>query len=180
MSARYYERDGIALFCPVAPLVPGYLMLAPTRHDERPLLHRPTEALSLLLADVLSALDSRFGSSWCFEHASASADGTSCVPHAHIHLLPGVPPVALFESASRIALTNAEELADVYVRTTAGGVGIILEGRSRQHVRRIIAAGTEGGMGWDWRIHRHEAIYRETTSILLSVISDLACFVAVG
>jgi HAD-hyrolase-like len=54
-EARFYECDGFMLFCPVAPLVPGYLMLAPTQHEENSLLHRPTPVFSLLLVNVLYA-----------------------------------------------------------------------------------------------------------------------------
>ncbi|HEX6468999.1 MAG TPA: hypothetical protein VF069_07870 [Streptosporangiaceae bacterium] len=171
-AARFYERDGIVLFCPVAPLVPGYLMLAYAEHNDRVMLYRPASAFVRLLADVLAALESRFGAAWCFEHAGAAPNGPSCVPHGHVHALPGAPPVALFESASRIAPMEAREPADVYVRTRAGGVGLLLERRNHQHVRRVI--GAVEGIEWDWRLHRHETIYRATTAVLDSVISDLA------
>jgi hypothetical protein len=175
-AARFYERDGIVLFCPVAPLVPGYLMLAYAEHNDRAMLYRPASSFAQFLADLLGALESRFGSAWCFEHAGAAPDGTSCVPHGHIHVLPGVPPVALFESASHIVPMEARGPADVYVRTRSGGVGLMLERRNHQHVRRII--GAVEGIGWDWRLHRHEAIYHATTAVLDSVISDLTAATA--
>lgn len=176
-TANLYRYDRWVLFCPVAPLVPGYLMLSPVRHEEASLLHRPTGSLARLVTAALRALELRFTTAWCFEHAGPAVDGTSCVPHAHIHLLPGVPPVSLFESARRIVPGTVdggcEDLPDVYVRTAVGAVGLVLANRNRQHVRRIIAATTEESVGWDWRIHRHPATYHATNLMLPSIASEL-------
>jgi diadenosine tetraphosphate (Ap4A) HIT family hydrolase len=175
-AAHLYRHGEYVLFCPVAPLVPGYLMIAPVRHAENSLLHRPAGALSRLVTATLRALELRFGTAWCFEHAGRAADGTSCVPHGHIHLLPGAPPPALFASARRILPAEPDsdgELSDVYVRTAAGAVGLVLENRDRQHVRRVIAAASGQRLGWDWRIHRHPETYRATNLMLPALVSDL-------
>lgn len=173
--ARFLEREGFTLFCPVAPLVVGYLMIAPTDHDERVLLHQPTPQLAGAVDSVLAGLERGFGAAWAFEHASTSADGTSCVPHAHVHLLPGWPPLRLFESATATSLPD-EDVADVYVRTTTGTVGLVVRPRRRQHVRIILAAETQRALSWDWRLDRQDAIYRATCSVLDQIAPTLDGF----
>ena len=162
-TARFYQRDGLCLFTPVAPLVTGYVMIAPVEHRQTPLMQHPNHSLKRMIRDTLDALALTFENVWFFEHASRNRDGTSCVPHSHLHLLPGVPPLELVQGSVQ---ESAPSQVDIYIGTREATLGLSVPARSRQHVRRAIAQAEFGLPLWDWRLHHHEPIYRATEAIL--------------
>lgn len=168
---RSYSRDGFALFVPVAPLVPGYLMIAPQRHSEMAVLTDEASPAIRFITETTDALAARFGSAWYFEHVSRNGDGTSCVPHGHVHILPGSPPVSLFHQAE--VVVPPDPRIDIIVGTPSARLAFSLKTRHRQHVRRHIAASLRPQPGWDWRVSRHPDVYSETCEIIRSVAAQV-------
>lgn len=168
---RSYSRDGFSLFVPVAPLVPGYLMIAPGTHSESTILTDETSPAIRFITDTTKALASYYGSAWHFEHVSKNSDGTSCVPHSHVHILPGYPPVSLFQEATIVS--PLDPYVDIMVGTPSARMAFSLPNRQRQHVRRHIAASLRHHPGWDWRISRHPETYKETCEVIRSVADQV-------
>jgi diadenosine tetraphosphate (Ap4A) HIT family hydrolase len=166
-QAQIVRAHGFAVFVPVAPLLPGYLMVAPAKHETESLLagRGPQD---LLIDEVLSRMMSKLGAAWAFEHSGRSVDGPSCVDHAHVHLLPGFPPADLMRHRPAPLTT-----ADVIVRTTTGAVGFDVPERSKQYVRRLIAEDAGLGPAWDWRIYRHAPIYETTAGFLRNIMDGI-------
>lgn len=166
-KARFAALNGYVLFVPVAPLVPGYLLLAPAEHRPDVILATGGAQDAAVLA-VLRAMVDLFGHAWAFEHTGGGVDGPSCVEHGHVHLLPHHPPPELLRCDQSPLGT-----ADVVVRTLNGSVGLRVSSRRKQHVRRLIADTCELGPTWDWRVFRHGEIYGETCRILDEILKTL-------
>lgn len=160
-TARFYSEREAVLFVPVSPLVRGYVLLASRHHTDRPMLHHGEPETWDIVHRIIHSLSQVYGSGWFFEHVSPSPTGTSCVPHSHVHCLPGSPPPSLFHSAE---VTSPEDpQIDVILGGPRNSVGLIVHARLRQHVRRHIALHEHHLPVWDWRLHRHTDAYSSTS-----------------
>lgn len=168
---RLFERDGLVLFVPVAPLVSGYLMIAPERHTETTLLVDPASPATLLANETANSLAAIYGSAWYFEHVSKSTEGTSCVPHSHVHVSPGSPPSSLFCQAELLPLSDPG--VDIVVGSAKTQLALAVKTRYRQYVRRHISESQNGIPVWDWRLVRHSANFHATSKALPLIASRI-------
>ncbi|MCP2244255.1 hypothetical protein [Lentzea aerocolonigenes] len=162
-------------------LVAGYVLIAPTTHSPSLCAVPLRSGFAEFLSTALDFLQEALGPLTYWEHGGTSADFRSptsaCVDHAHLHVVPGSPPLTLpspsiVESDDLVALLDAAH-ADWSARPY-----LLVGGTDRkcslssdigvpQYFRRQLAQWTGEPHSWDYAAVPGETRMRETVVRLL-------------
>ncbi|MQY05182.1 HIT family protein [Actinomadura macrotermitis] len=110
----------ISLLADMSPLTRGHLLMVSNRHyvSFGQLMIDHADAAKTALADVLPQYKASFGEPVIMEHGSTnSMDGSACITHAHLHLLPlqldQVHALMTLDGLSSTALGSISDLAEL-------------------------------------------------------------------
>ncbi|MFG2312881.1 hypothetical protein ACGFS9_30040 [Streptomyces sp. NPDC048566] len=168
-------RSGSALAIPaVGSLVPGYLLALPLRHVPNASLLPSSERgdfadFVLSVNTCLSAVYSRPVT--MFEHGGCASDplDSSCIAHAHVHLVPGVydlagaTPGRVEKYRSWADFIDSAPEGPYLACTDAGGtVWKFPDLRQPQFYRQVVAKCLHIADRWDYAVHPEWANIRQT------------------
>ena len=164
-SRTILEQDGFRAMPSIGQVVPGYLLLVPTRH------HRAFADMSLEELNAAEALKtalteqmrSMYGDCLFFEHGVRNPDSGGCgISHAHLHVVPfPVEKDPVDELVRAFPFEEVSSLVDLkriqpsesylYFESVQGNRYVFYPPYiPSQYVRRLLAEAL-GIPSWDWR-----------------------------
>ncbi|GLY53064.1 hypothetical protein [Lentzea sp. NBRC 102530] len=162
-------------------LVSGYVLIAPSTHSPSLCAVPPRSGFTGFLAAALDFLQDAMGPLTYWEHGGTSAGfpapTSSCVDHAHLHVVPGEPPLtlpspSLEEADDLITLLGAahaewSSLPYLLVGGTGRRCSLGRDVGVPQYFRRQLAQWTGEPHSWDYAAVPDEVRMRETVLRLL-------------
>ncbi|MGW7242970.1 hypothetical protein [Streptomyces sp. NPDC054804] len=158
----------------VGSLVPGYLLALPLRHVANASLLSPGERGEF--ADFVLSVSTRLSGVYdrpvtMFEHGSCESErlDSSCISHAHVHLVPGVydlagaTPGCLERHGSWHEFIESEPKGPYLACSDAeGAVWQFPDVRRPQFYRRVVAEDLGMADRWDYALHPQWENVRQT------------------
>jgi hypothetical protein len=163
----------------VGPLIAGYVLICPIDHS--PSFCRAATDPSIVtgVEIMMNFIGERFGTLTYFEHGGASAwdsATSSCVDHAHIHVIPGIlsfelpgdsicyPNVTDFLTRGRETWTDVPYLMS---GNTGSECRVAKDIGMPQYFRRQLAAAVDDPDSWDYAAAPRLERVRETIGLVL-------------
>jgi diadenosine tetraphosphate (Ap4A) HIT family hydrolase len=164
-SRIIFKQDNFCVIPSLGQLVPGYLLLVPTRHY-RAFGDMPVEELlsaEALKTSVAERMRSLYGNVVFFEHGVRTPDSGGCgISHAHLHLVPfpqEKEPIG--ELINEFPFERLSSLVDLacarpdhsylYYESVDGSKYVFYPPFiPSQYMRRVLADAI-GNKAWDWR-----------------------------
>jgi diguanylate cyclase (GGDEF)-like protein len=194
IPVRYVRQsDNFAVFPALGHIVPGHLLLTTKRHwlSMAQIVPDLFDELEGLLAATRSRLMHLYGADvLVYEHGQVSPENQcgACVDHAHLHIVPIVPP-ADDTVRSRLREAHAEHEIGVFEELpalAARGEGYLLlqDTRGRryyydapmvpsQYLRKVTCEAMRLEHRWDWRANVNQDTPDVTVAVFRDVMSKL-------
>ncbi len=183
-----YKDGGMYLTPAPGTLTPGYLIVAPVRHESAIAALREEELCSLArIVDLIREVGRERGLAdyVAFEHGMLSPmrRGATCVAHAHLHLCPSPSPGELHSYLQKwYAEESLKHWVDLpAIREQSDAAYLLLQYEdcgtdaplrtyrvgtvTSQLLRQRLARQWGVGNAWDWRAYPHSANFLSTLDI---------------